>query len=142
MARVQIPLIYYISKALTQHSYAEGMKFDPETTWIELVLGSDEAIARCKSFMKAYVQASVKQRVVLGPEEVVMVPTIGAGTTLEDLWAALVKVADMKVMAPKRRENPRDAGFWTLTYNSQSKGSTEKTPYKIARVSIQDYGHV
>ncbi|KAK7397804.1 hypothetical protein QQX98_012828 [Neonectria punicea] len=35
--------------------YAEGMKFDPETTWIELVLGSDEAIAQCKSFMKAYV---------------------------------------------------------------------------------------
>ncbi|KAH7123438.1 hypothetical protein B0J13DRAFT_612184 [Dactylonectria estremocensis] len=113
--------------------YAKGMKFDPEATWIELVLGSEEAIARCKSFMKAYVEASVKEQVVLGPEEVVTVPTIGAGTTLEDLWAALVKVADMKVMAPKRRENPRDAGFWTLTYNSQSKGSTEKTPYKIAR---------
>ncbi|KAK7418231.1 hypothetical protein QQZ08_011334 [Neonectria magnoliae] len=41
--------------------YAKGMKFDPEATWIELVLGSEEAIARCKSFMKAYVEASVKE---------------------------------------------------------------------------------
>ena len=110
------------------------MRSDPEGTWTDLIEGKKIAEDRCKAFIIAYISCSVKKRVVLGPKEYEEVKTIRSGSTLQDIWAALVKSADTKVMKPKRLENPRDAGFWSLNFNSQSKGSTETAPYRIGQV--------
>lgn len=79
----------------------------------------------------------MRQRVTLGPEEVVTRRTINSAATLEDIWEALVNVADQKVMAPKRVADRKNASFWSLTYSSQVKSSTEKPAYQIARVSLR-----
>lgn len=54
-------------------------------------------------FLTAYVKANTIDRITLGTDEVETVRTINTGTTLQDVCAALVKVADIRVMDPKRR---------------------------------------
>ncbi|KAH6889973.1 hypothetical protein B0T10DRAFT_548470 [Thelonectria olida] len=113
--------------------FAKGMNFDPETIWVDLLLGKRVAESHCQTFLKAYVKGSKRRVRVLGEEETTEVNTIKSGITVEDIWQALVTAADIRVMAPKRREDPRDAGFWSLNFDSRAKGSNNKPTYLIAR---------
>jgi hypothetical protein len=72
-------------------------------------------------------------RPCLGPQEWKRERTINRATTVLDIWAALVNVADDKVMNLKRRENPDHAHFWVLQINSQSKGMRSKPAYEISQ---------
>jgi hypothetical protein len=120
------------------HSYATNNKFDPLNIWVDFLEGSDLARAHCKIFLRLYLQKSIRQRVTLGAEEVITKRTINSAATLEDIWEALVNVADQKVMAPKRVIDRKNASFWSLTYSSQVKSSLDKPAYQIARVSERE----
>ncbi|KAK7393917.1 hypothetical protein QQX98_013298 [Neonectria punicea] len=56
--------------------FAKGMGYESEATWVEFVLGSEDAFRRPKTFLKAFVKVSSKERIVLGPEEVKQVQKI------------------------------------------------------------------
>lgn len=45
-------------------------------------------------------------RPCLGPSEWEQVRTVNSAAILEDVWAALVSMADRHVMDPKRKEDP------------------------------------
>ncbi len=68
-----------------EYSYATNSQFDPLNIWVHFLKGSDLARAHCKIFLRLYLQKSIKQRVTLGPEEVVTKRTINSAATLKDI---------------------------------------------------------
>lgn len=92
---------------------------------------------RCLVFLEHFVMQSVTWKPVLGPEEWVQQPTIQSAATLQDVWAALVKVADDMVMQPKRIKDENGQGvIWSLTYSSRYKAAGNKATYTVGQVGV------
>jgi hypothetical protein len=58
--------------------------------------------APVKAFLHTYVENSVKERVVLGPEERAMVRTLNSAYSVIEVWRRLVASADFKVLRGER----------------------------------------
>lgn len=108
-----------------------------EQTWLDLALQNDGAINHCQAFLASYFEAYTKQIVIHGPGETEIVRRVNSAKTMRDYWLALVRVADLKFMSPKRREFPQQAGFWTLTYDPRREGDgiTNRPARQISNVS-------
>lgn len=98
-------------------------------------MGINTAKAFCKTFLTEYVRHSEAYRPILGPEEWEKVRTINCAVTVEDVWAALVRVADEKVMQPKREADPEKRAYWTLNFSSQNRNSRNVAVWEISQVS-------
>ena len=120
--------------ALTLCRFAARSRFDAETLWVDLRRGQDLAKRRCLVFLRYYTRKSTKRRPVLGKSETEKVRTVNCAVTLEDVWSALVQVADVKVMQPRRDADPEKAEFWML---KRRRGGGHIEPADaIAKVSI------
>ncbi|CAG9950870.1 unnamed protein product [Clonostachys rosea f. rosea IK726] len=102
--------------------WATQMGVPVEQTWLDLALQNDGAMNHCQAFLASYFEAYTKQIVIHGPGETEIVRRVNSAKTMRDYWLALVRVADLKFMSPKRREFPQQAGFWTLTYDPRREG--------------------
>ena len=45
--------------------------------------------------------------------------TVNCTVTVEDVWAGLVRNADMKVLKPKQRKDQSQAHIWVLRFSSR-----------------------
>lgn len=88
-----------------------------------------------QAFLKRYIQASVIRRPCLGPKEWEEVQTIKQASTAQDIWATLVKAADLNVVSSRRKADPLN-GRWSLEYSSQRRGSRNATICEIGQVII------
>lgn len=59
--------------------------------------------APVQTFLHTYVVNSVKERVVLGPEERAMVRTLNSAYSVIEVWRRLIASADFKVLRGERR---------------------------------------
>lgn len=122
-------------------SFAERLGFHPESMWIEFRLGQKPAKHRCIVFLKLWAKNGRALRPCLGPDEWEWVRTINCAVTVEDVWAALVNTAEAKVMRPKRESDPMNGAFWTLQYNSRSRGSRDTPSHEVAKVGGAIHAH-
>ncbi|OAQ60150.1 hypothetical protein VFPPC_10586 [Pochonia chlamydosporia 170] len=67
-----------------------------------------------QAFLRQYWEESVTLRPCLGPEEYEKVHTIDCASTIEDVWCMLVNHADDRIMKPKRLQDRKNAGVWSL----------------------------
>ena len=79
------------------------------------------------------------KRPCLGAEEWQEVRTVNCDVTLEDVWAALVRIADDYVLKRKRTEDRERAHLWSLRYSSRDKGSRSSPAYEIGQVGLSSH---
>ncbi|KAL7905985.1 hypothetical protein GGI35DRAFT_126509 [Trichoderma velutinum] len=117
--------------------YAKAVEADPDEIWVELCRGSHAAMACCRAFLKSYAEFSRVWRPCLGPEEWELVRTVNHAVTIEDVWSALVRNADTKVLQPKRDEEREKTGEYPATlelrYSSRDKSKHKSPAYTIAQ---------
>ncbi|KAK4233013.1 hypothetical protein C8A03DRAFT_39310 [Achaetomium macrosporum] len=79
---------------------------NPDRFWVDFARhpSSPSLQAPVKAFLYKYVENSVKERVVLGPEERVMVRTLNSAYSVIEVWRKLVAAADHTVLRLERRE--------------------------------------
>lgn len=95
--------------------------------------------------MTSYVEYSRVWRPTLGPEEWVLANTINWAGTLEDIWARLIRKADLEVLQPLRKETVEKTGQWPqqleLRYSSRDKEKHRSPAYLVAKVR-QPFPHL
>lgn len=93
-----------------------------------------------RSFLSSYIQFSRVWRPTLGPEEYEPVSTINWAGTVEDLWARLVRKADMEVLQPLREKLVKRTGQWPrhleLRYSSRDKEKHRSPAHLVAKVGL------
>jgi hypothetical protein len=89
------------NQCLTEPS---GRGIDPCRFWVDFARDptAPRVQAPVQAFLHQYVIGSVKERVVLGPEERTMVRTVNSAYSVIDVWRRLVAAADFKVLRPER----------------------------------------
>ncbi|KAF4342966.1 hypothetical protein FBEOM_3056 [Fusarium beomiforme] len=98
--------------------YTTQVKVPPDEPWIDICIGMDNRAKRhFQIFLREYIRQSVVLRPCLGPEEYEPVQTITCASTLEDIWSNLVRIADVKVIQPRRQLNPLQ--FHGISYSSR-----------------------
>lgn len=113
-----------------------------EKIWVDLCHGETNKVAEsyCQSFLRAYVEFSRVWRPSLGPNEWEVVKTVNHAVTIEDVWSALVRNADTKVLQVKRTEKFEETGQWPteleLRYSSRDKNKRGNPAYRIAQVTL------
>ncbi|KAF4957172.1 hypothetical protein FSARC_11381 [Fusarium sarcochroum] len=113
--------------------YALGSGCDAEQVWVDVCMGRDEtSTPHFRAFLSEYVKRSVTYRPCLDAREWYEVQTIKQASTIQDVWATLVKAADLKVISPRRKSDPLD-GRWSLDYSSQKRGSRNTTICEVGK---------
>ncbi|KAM5349962.1 hypothetical protein ACJ41O_006467 [Fusarium nematophilum] len=111
-----------------------------QQVWIDVCMGADEASTpHFQAFLSWYIEKSVTYRPCLGPQEWEEVRTIKQAATVQDVWATLVKAADLKVISLRRKADPLN-GRWSLEYSSQKKGSRNATVCEIGQWICSEAG--
>jgi len=88
-----------------------------------------------KAFLEFYVHSSVRRRPCLDLREGMKEQlTVKSATTLQDVLSDLVYVADERVLQPKKKEDPRQASFWRISYSSREREYRSGPAYDIAKV--------
>ena len=101
------------------YRFADRAGLSSDQVWAQLLKSSTDAVSHLVSFLEVYIASATKCQVCLGPEESEEVRTIEHAVTLQDAWAALVHVADKKIMEPKRLQNPDEAHIYVLKYSTR-----------------------
>jgi hypothetical protein len=98
---------------------------------------NNEAIAWSKTFFSDYVDHSVREVMVLGPEEYVKKRMVNSASTVLAMWRALVKEADLTVLKAKRTQEPRANNKWKLRFHDHNaRMPTSSTAiFEISKVS-------
>lgn len=116
--------------------YALSSGCDTEQVWVDVCMGRDEtSTPHFRAFLCEYVKRSVTYRPCLDAREWHEVQTIKQASTIQDVWATLVKAADLKVISPRRKAEPLD-GRWSLDYSSQKRGSRNTTICEVGKVRL------
>ncbi|KAM7189007.1 Protein of unknown function (DUF3435) domain containing protein [Rhypophila sp. PSN 637] len=78
---------------------------DPCRFWVDFAREPEapRVQAPVQAFIHHYVQNSIKERIVLGPEERTMVRTLNSAYSVIEVWRRLVASADFKVLRGERR---------------------------------------
>jgi hypothetical protein len=106
-----------------------------EQPWIDVCMGVDKsASSYFRAFLDAYITESKTLRPCLDEREWHEVQTIKQAATLHDVWAMLIRAADLKVISPRKKADPRD-GRWNLDYSSRSGSNRNRTLCEIGTVS-------
>jgi hypothetical protein len=121
MAGVSLVIIRRKQRTDWPYRFVERRKLDSSEQWIQLCHGNPSAVSNIQAFLHSYAASGTAWRVCLGPEEYRQVHVIRHATTIEDAWAALVKVADHEVMRPKIIEHPSDAALYSLGFSSNQR---------------------
>ncbi|KAL5589623.1 hypothetical protein FOVSG1_011490 [Fusarium oxysporum f. sp. vasinfectum] len=112
--------------------YTVQVKLQPEKPWIDICTGMDNQAKRhFQTFLREYVRKSVMLRPCLEPEEYEPVQTITCASTLEDIWSDLVRIADIKVIQPRRQRDPWK--FHGISYSSRHPQHQNSTVVEIGR---------
>ncbi|GKU10824.1 unnamed protein product, partial [Fusarium langsethiae] len=102
-----------------------------EQPWIDVCMGVDKsASSYFRAFLDAYITESKTLRPCLDEREWHEVQTIKQAATLHDVWATLIRAADLKVISPRKKSDPRD-GRWNLDYSSRSGSNRNRTLCEI-----------
>ncbi|KAF5018840.1 hypothetical protein F66182_9169 [Fusarium sp. NRRL 66182] len=114
-------------------TYALSSGCDAEQVWIDTCMGIDEcATPHFRTFLDEYIKASKTLRPCLDDREWHEVQRIKQAATIHDVWATLVKAADVKVISPRRKADPLD-GRWNLDYSSQKGSSRNRTICEVGK---------
>ncbi|KAL7928806.1 hypothetical protein V8C35DRAFT_332508 [Trichoderma chlorosporum] len=113
--------------------YMKCLDIAPDQVWIDHCLGKDKSKDVCRTFLYRHVLKSEVWRPCLGPKLWHKVRKINAAITLEDVWAGLVKSADLQVLKQKRQENPKEATFWELRFSSRENTTRRGPAYEVAQ---------
>ncbi|EWY99425.1 hypothetical protein FOYG_03470 [Fusarium oxysporum NRRL 32931] len=112
--------------------YTVQVKLQPEKPWIDICTGMDNQAKRhFQTFLREYVRKSVMLRPCLEPAEYEPVQTITCASTLEDIWSDLVRIADIKVIQPRRQRDPWK--FHGISYSSRHPQHQNSTVVEIGR---------
>lgn len=69
-----------------------------------MVKEDEAAKGHCKKFLRLYVKASKRKRLVLGPEESVVEQGVKACRTVNTFWKALIAAADAEYLSKGVRD--------------------------------------
>lgn len=93
-----------------------------------------------RTFLEWYVEESIEERIVLGPEERATCRTLNHAYSLIEIWRRLVAAADYKVLRLERlalrKENKFDQANALVLKHDQKDDHREGPAYVIARVRI------
>ncbi|KAI0965360.1 hypothetical protein F4678DRAFT_485319 [Xylaria arbuscula] len=86
---------------------------------------------RLRDFLLAYVKHSARKRPCLGSKEYAKVQGMKSASSVESIWAALVRAANTSVLQRKRVEDPANESKWTLSRKAAGRGCSYSTLRKI-----------
>ncbi|KAK4210257.1 hypothetical protein QBC37DRAFT_322526 [Rhypophila decipiens] len=86
-------------------AWTDCRNVDPCRFWVDFARepSAPKVQAPVQAFIHQYVQNSVKERIVLGPEERAMVRTLNSAYSVIEVWRRLVTAADFKVLRGERK---------------------------------------
>lgn len=106
--------------------FAEAGKLDSDETWLQLCAGSHDAVNIFESFLEMYILNSETSVPCLGPDEYKTKRDVNSAATLQDVWSALVRVANDDVLKQFRYQPNANAQHFTLRYSTR--GGVESGP--------------
>ncbi|KAJ4160329.1 hypothetical protein NW754_003454 [Fusarium falciforme] len=106
--------------------FAEAGKLDSDETWLQLCAGSHDAVNIFGSFLEMYILNSETSVPCLGPDEYKTKRDVNSAATLQDVWSALVRVANDDVLKQFRYQPNANAQHFTLRYSTR--GGVESGP--------------
>ncbi|KAI8681927.1 C2H2-type domain-containing protein [Fusarium keratoplasticum] len=106
--------------------FAEAGELDSDETWLQLCAGSHDAVNIFESFLEMYILNSETSVPCLGPDEYKTKRDVNSAATLQDVWSALVRVANDDVLKPFRYQPNANAQHFTLRYSTR--GGVESGP--------------
>ncbi|EXM35583.1 Zinc finger C2H2-type [Fusarium oxysporum f. sp. vasinfectum] len=102
--------------------YIKFSNIDSDQLWKDLCEGSTKAIQEFRCFLEYYIVTSTKLVPCLGPEEYEKERTVKSAGTIQDVWCALVHVADEEVLTNIRRQHPAHRQLYILKYRTDAGG--------------------
>ncbi|CVK97728.1 uncharacterized protein FMAN_16010 [Fusarium mangiferae] len=102
--------------------YIKSSDLDSDKIWKEFCEGSTESIQEFRGFLEYYIVTSTKLVPCLGPEEYEEERTVKSAGTIQDVWCALVHVADEKILANIRQQFPAHKQLYMLKYRTDAGG--------------------
>ncbi|KAF5969555.1 domain-containing protein [Fusarium coicis] len=113
---------------------AQQAEITSNQPWIDICTGLDDRARRhFQTFLREYVRKSVTLRPCLTPEEYEPVQTIQYASTLEYIWSDLVRIADIKVIQPKRQLEPSNYQYHGISYSSKHPQHRNRTVVGIGK---------
>ncbi|KAI8674512.1 C2H2-type domain-containing protein [Fusarium keratoplasticum] len=106
--------------------FVEAGKLDSDETWLQLCAGSHDAVNIFESFLEMYILNSETSVPCLGPDEYKTKRDVNSAATLQDVWSALVRVANDDVLKQFRYQPNANAQHFTLRYSTR--GGVESGP--------------
>jgi hypothetical protein len=123
---VALPAAEFLSpKACPVHStnfpiscryFTDIVQIDPDSVWLDLCRGTEQAKNYCRVFLRSYVVDSERAFVTLGPEEYEFRRTVNSASSITQCWRELIAKADSTVLWDKRREDPEKFDLWRLRF--------------------------
>ncbi|CAF3458072.1 unnamed protein product [Fusarium graminearum] len=99
--------------------YTEASEIDSQDTWRQLCEDVPHATQEFCSFLEYYITSSKKQVPSLGPNEYEEERTVNSASTIQDVWCALVSVANDSVLRELRMQFPMQRQVYVLRYTTR-----------------------
>ena len=118
---------------------------DSDRFWVDFARDPSSPLlqAPVKTFLYKYVENSVKERVVLVPEERVMVRTLNSAYSIIEVWRKLVAAADHRVLRLEWREARRQGPPMICFFSSGRKKADDVRgpPISLSRYVRPNWMH-
>jgi hypothetical protein len=115
--------------------YTRVSEIDGEQVWRQLCENVSTAAQEFCSFLEYYIATSTKLVPSLGPDEYEEERTVNSAATIQDVWSALVAVANDKVLRQLRLQFPGEQRIYILRYTTRG-GQDAGPAGRVGRVSL------
>ncbi|KAF5725116.1 hypothetical protein FMUND_210 [Fusarium mundagurra] len=114
--------------------YIQSEGLDSDNIWKEFCEGSRKSIQEFRGFLEYYIITSTKLVPCLGPEEYEEERTVKSAGTIQDVWCALVHVADETILANIRQQLPDHKQVYMLKYRTDAGGHGHGPAAEVGKV--------
>ncbi|KAF2184554.1 hypothetical protein K469DRAFT_578956, partial [Zopfia rhizophila CBS 207.26] len=106
---------------------------DPDSVWLDLYRGTEQAKDYCRVFLRSHVEDSIEKFIVLGPEEYEWRQTMNSASSVTQCWRELIAQADSTVLRDKRREDLENFAKWRLRFLDYTHQRGQGPVFEISR---------
>ncbi|GKU05242.1 unnamed protein product [Fusarium langsethiae] len=99
--------------------YTKVSEIDGKYIWRQLCEGVSTAVQEFRSFLEYYIASSTRMVPSLGPNEYEEERTVNSAATIQDVWSALVSVANDKVLRGIRVQFPEHRQVYVLRFTTR-----------------------
>ncbi|KAF4468252.1 domain-containing [Fusarium albosuccineum] len=111
-------------------NFVELGNLNSDEIWLKLCAGSHEAVQKFQSFLEVYATKSTTRVPCLGPDEYKTKRVVNSAATLQDVWCALIRVANEDVLERFRYQPHSNPHYYTLRYSTR-RGQAEQGPASL-----------